>query len=181
MAFSKPNARQKRIDLGQLGEAGSIAVLVSEGFVASDLTLVAGAAERAGYKTSIISVNKSLVAGRSETNEEMNFVVDGAPGDQDPKSFAGLLVPGGKVNIERLSADQDARLMVMDFLRANKPVCVMGEAVGFLGEAAEKDGVSGEAALALNGEVFAADGETAREDAASTFVKAMDMVDGEAA
>jgi len=181
VAFSKPHARQKRIDLGQLGEAGTIAVLVSEGFAASDLTLVAGAAERAGYKTAIISLNKSLVAGRSETNEEMNFVVDGAPGDQDPKAFAGLLVPGGKVNIERLAADQDARLMLMDFLRANKPVCVMGEAVAFLGEAAEKDGVVGEAALALNGEVFAAEGETAREDGASTFVKAMDMVDGQAA
>ncbi len=181
MAFSKPHARQKRIDLAQLGESGTIAVLVCEGFAASDLTLVASAAERAGYKTSVISVNKSLVAGRSETNEEMNFVVDGAPGDQDPKAFAGLLIPGGAASINKLADDQDARLMMMDFMRANRPVCVMGEAVAFLGEAAEKDGVSGEAALALNGEIFAATGETAREDAASTFVKTMDMVDGEAA
>ena len=181
MAFSKPQARQKRIDLDHLGESGTIAVLVSEGFAASDLTLVAGAAERAGYKTSVISLNRSLVAGRSETNEEMNFVVDGAPGDQDPKAFAGLLVPGGRMSVERLSTDQDARLMLADFIRANKPVCVMGEAVAFLADAAEKDAVTGEAALALNGEVFAASGETAREDAAGTFVKAMDMVDGQAA
>lgn len=181
MAFSKPHARQKRIDLAHLGDAGVIAVLVSESFSASDLTLVASAAERAGYKTSVISLNKSLVAGRSETNEEMNFVVDGSPGDQDPKAFAGLLIPGGKANVDRLSADQDARLMLMDFLKANKPVCVMGEAVAFLGEAAEKDGVEGDAALGLNGEVFAASGETAREDAASTFVKAMGAVDGAAA
>jgi putative intracellular protease/amidase len=181
VAFSKPHARQKRIDLGQLGQAGTIAVLVSEGFAAADLTLVAGAAERAGYKTAVISLNKSLVAGRSETNEEMNFVVDGAPGDQDPKSFAGLLVPGGDANIDRLSADQDARLMLMDFMRAKKPVCVMGKAVSFLADAAEKDGVAGDAALALNGEIFASTGETARDDAASMFVKAMDMVDGKAA
>lgn len=180
MAFSKPHARQKRIDLAHLGEAGTIAVLVSEGFSASDLTLVASAAERAGYKTSVISLNKSLVAGRSETNEEMNFVVDGAPGDQDPKTFAGLLVPGGKPSIDRLASDQDGRLMLMDFTRANKPVCVMGEAVAFLGEASEKEGVSGDAALALNGQIFAAEGETAREDAASTFVKAMGMVDAAA-
>lgn len=141
---------------------------------------MAGAAERAGYKTSVISLNKSLVAGRSETNEEMNFVVDGAPGDQDPKDFAGLLVPGGKVSIDKLASDQDARLMVMDFVRANRAVCVMGEAVALFGEVTENTSVDGDAALALNGQVFAAEGETAREDAASTFVKAMGMIDAAA-
>jgi protease I len=180
VAFSKPHARQKRIDLAHLGEAGSIAVLVSEGFAASDLTLVAGAAERAGYKTTVISLNKSLVAGRSETNEEMNFVVDGAPGDQNPSEFAGLLVPGGKSSIEKLAADQDARLMVMDFLRNERPICVMGEAVAFLGELSEKADVAGEAALALKGQVFASDGDMAREDAASMFVQTMGLTDAAA-
>lgn len=180
MAFTKPHARQKRIDLAHLGEAGSIAVLVSEGFAASDLTLVAGAAERAGYKTTIISLNKSLVAGRSETREEMNFVVDGAPGDQDASSFAGLLIPGGQQSIDKLAQDQDARLLVQDFIKANKPVCVMGEAVALLSDAAGMTGVEGDAALALNGEVFAAGGETAREDAASTFVQTIGMVDAAA-
>jgi putative intracellular protease/amidase len=180
VAFKKPHTRQKRIDLGQLGAAGEIAVLVSEGFAASDLTLVASAAEMVGYKTSIISLNKSLVAGRSETHEEMNFVVDGSPGDLDPKAYAGLLIPGGKMSVDKLLADQDARLMLQDFLKSGKPVCVMGEAVALLGDAAQKDGVVGEAALALNGEVFSAEGETGREDAATTFVKAMGVVDAAA-
>lgn len=180
MGFSKPHARQKRIDLAHLGEAGAIAVLVGEGFAASDLTLVASAAERAGYKTAVISLNKSLVAGRSETNEEMNFVVDGAPGDQDPKSYAGLMIPGGAASIEKLISDQDARLMLKDFLSANKPVCVMGEAVRILADTSDRTEISGDAALALNGEVFAAQGETARDDAASTFVKAMSMMDAAA-
>ena len=177
MAFNKPHARQNRIDLAHLGDAGTIAVLVAEGFSAADLTLVASAAEHAGYKTTIISLNKSLVAGRSETREEMNFVVDGAPGDHDASSFAGLLIPGGQPSVDKLSQDQDARLLLQDFLKANKPVCVMGEAVAFLADASDKEGVTGDAALALKGEVFAAQGETARADAASTFVQTMGMVD----
>ncbi|MGJ3230485.1 MAG: DJ-1/PfpI family protein [Oceanicaulis sp.] len=175
MAFSKPNNRQKRIDLAHVGEEGQIAVLVAEGFAASDLTQVASAAERAGYRTCILSTNKSLVGGRSETREEMNFVVDGHPGDKGPDGYAGLVVPGGASSIERLKNEQDARLLLGDFVRSGKPVCVMGEAVGFLAEIAEKAGVEGDAALALNGEVFAAEGETAREDAASTFIKTLDV------
>lgn len=175
MAFSKPHNRQKRIDLAHVGEEGQIAVLVAEGFAASDLTQVAGAAERAGYKTCILSTNKSLVGGRSETREEMNFVVDGHPGDKGPDAYAGLLVPGGASSIEKLKNEQDARLLLGDFVRSGKPVCVMGEAVGFLAEVAEKAGVEGDAALALNGEVFAAEGETAREDATSTFIKTLSV------
>ncbi|XBQ15907.1 MAG: DJ-1/PfpI family protein [Oceanicaulis sp.] len=175
MAFQKPYNRQKRIDLAHVGEEGVIAVLVAEGFAASDLTLVASAAERAGYKTCILSPNKSLVGGRSETREEMNFVVDGHPGDQGPDKFSGLLVPGGKTSIDKLAGDQDARLLLLDFIRAGKPVVAMGEAVGFLGDAAEKTGVEGDAAVALNGEVFAAEGETAREDASGTFIKTLSL------
>lgn len=175
MTFQKPNNRQKRIDLGHIGEEGQIAVLVAEGFSASDLTQVASGAERAGYRTCILSPNKSLVGGRSETREEMNFVVDGHPGDKGPEGYAGLMVPGGATSIEKLKGDQDARLMVGDFLRSGKPICVMGEAVGFLAEIAEKEGLDGDAAVALNGEIFAAEGETAREDATSTFIKTLSV------
>ena len=173
MAFSKPQNRQKRIDLAHIGEEGVIAVLAAGGFAASDLTLVASAAERAGYKTCILSPNKSLVGGRSDTREEMNFVVDGHPGDQGTDAYSGLMVPGGQASVERLAADQDARLLLKDFIRSGKPVVAMGEAVAFLGEAADKTGVKGDAAVALNGEVFAASGESAREDAAATFVQTL--------
>lgn len=175
MAFQKPHNRQKRLDLAHVGEEGQIAVLVAEGFAASDLTQVASAAERAGYRTCLLSPNKSLVGGRSETREEMNFVVDGHPGEQGPEAFAGLLVPGGETSIEKLKGDQDARLLLGDFIRSGKPVCVMGEAVSFLAEVAEKDGVEGDAAVALNGEVFAAAGETARDDATSTFIQTLSV------
>lgn len=175
MAFQKPNNRQNRIDLAHVGEEGQIAVLVAEGFAASDLTQVAGAAERAGYKTCILSPNKSLVSGRSETREEMNFVVDGHPGDKGPEAYAGLLIPGGATSIEKLKAEQDARLLIGDFVRSGRPVCAMGEGVGFLAEIADKEGVAGDAAVALNGEIFASEGETARENATGSFIKTLSV------
>ncbi|MCC5997368.1 MAG: DJ-1/PfpI family protein [Oceanicaulis sp.] len=177
MAFTKPHTRPKRIDLAQIGEAGDIAVLVADGFAASDLTEVASAAEQNGYRTVIVSPNKSLVSGRSASNEEMNFVVDAHPGDRSADSFSGLLIPGGAHGLSRLADDQDARLLIQDFIKTGKPVLAMSEAAPVLSEAAGKEpGESGQAALALRGDIFAAGGEDAREDAISTFIKTLDLV-----
>ncbi|WP_199200419.1 DJ-1/PfpI family protein [Alkalicaulis satelles] len=178
MAFNKPHTRQKRIDLAQIGEAGDIAVLITDGFAASDLTDVATAAERSSYRTVIVSPNKSLVSGRSASNEEMNFVVDAHPGDRGPEAFSGLLIPGGAHGLTRLIEDQDARLLIQAFIKAGKPVLAMAEAAPILAEAAGKTpGEAGQAALALRGDLFAAGGEEAREDAISTFIKTLDMVE----
>jgi protease I len=173
--MAKPNthARPKRIDLSQLGQAGDIAVLVADGFEAADLTGIAGEAEQAGFRTQIISPNKSLVSGRSETNEEMNFVVDLAPGEKPADSFAGLLIPGGKLHLERLLDDQDTRLMIGEFVTSGKSVCALGDAVATLATLTEKTDLEGDAALALNGDVFASSGETAKSDAGKLFVQTL--------
>jgi protease I len=177
VAFSKPHhARHKRIDLAHVGESGEIAVLAADGFAASDLTLTAGAAEREGYRTTLLSPNKSLVSGRSEMNEEMNFVVDGHPGEVSAERFSGLLIPGGKVSLDRLADDQDTRLLVQDFLKSGKPVCVFAEAVAFIADAAGKNGIEAPAALVLRGDIFASDGENARDDTAQTFIKALSVI-----
>ena len=176
MARDYPSSRQKRIDLAQLGQSGDIAVLVADGFHAPDLTSIASLAEHAGYRTQIISPNKSLVSGSSETGEEMNFVVDQAPGEKAADRFAGLLLPGGADHLDRLLADQDTRLLLKDVLASGRAICALGDAVAVLAEAAGKPGVSGDAALALKGDVFASGGETAREDAAALFVKTLTPV-----
>ncbi len=173
--MAKPNthARPKRIDLSQLGQAGDIAVLVADGFEAADLTGIAGEAEQAGFRTQIISPNKSLVSGRSETNEEMNFVVDAAPGEKATSEFAGLLIPGGKAHLARLAEDQDTRLMIGEFISAGVTVCALGDAVETIAAVSGKDGVEGDAALALNGEIFASTGESARSDAGKLFIQTL--------
>ena len=176
--MARPNSphRPKRLDLSQLGQSGDIAVLVADGFQAPDLTSIAGAAEQAGYRTQIVSPNKSLVSGRSETDEEMNFVVDLAPGEKAADHFAGLLLPSGAAHLDQLLQDQDARLLIKEFIAGGRSTCALGAAVAVLAEAAGKTGVSGDAALALKGDVFASSGETARADAGALFVQTLTPV-----
>jgi len=176
MAKPRTHARPNRIDLSQLGHAGDIAVLVADGFDAPDLTGIAGEAEQAGYRTQIVSPVRSLVSGRSETGEEMNFVVDLAPGEKPADAFAGLLLPGGASHLARLAEDQDARLLIQEFLSSGRSVCALGEAVATLATMPGKTGVEGDAALALNGDVFASSGDTARADAGALFVQTLKPV-----
>ena len=176
--MARPNSphRPKRIDLSQLGQFGDVAVLVADGFQAPDLTSIAGAAEQAGYRTQIVSPNKSLVSGRSETGEEMNFVVDLAPGAKPADQFAGLLLPSGAAHLDQLLQDQDARLLIKEFISTGRAVCALGESVAVLADAADKPGVTGDAALALKGDIFASSGETARQDAGALFVQTLTPV-----
>lgn len=175
MAFSKPNARHNRIDLNHLGASGDIAVLAADGFDAGDLTDIAGSAERAGYRTIMISPKKGLITGRPQGGDEMNFVVNAQPGEKTASAFTGLVVPAGSGSIDRLREDQDSRLLIADFLRAGAPVCALGEAVALVAEIAQTNDPKSDAVLALKGDLFAADGEDARSDARSLFIKAMSM------
>lgn len=175
MVGSTRNFRQKRIDLNQVGDAGTVLALLADGFDVPDFNRAAHAAERGGFRTLIASPNKSLVSGRSETREEMNFVVDMAPGDVSTDAYEGLVVPGGERSTKLLMENQDIRLLIHDFLKSGKPVLVTGEAVGLLAELSEKEGIEGEAALAMKGEVFAGSGEDAAEDAAKAFLSALEV------
>ncbi|TGY87827.1 hypothetical protein E5163_12975 [Marinicauda algicola] len=175
MAAPHRNARQRRIDLNQVGEAGRVLALLADGFDVPDFNRAAYQAERGGFKTLIASPNKSLVSGRSDTREEMNFVVDMAPADAGVDKFEGLVIPGGERSTKLLMESQDMRLLVHDFVKAGKPVLALGEAVALLAEVSEKQGVEGDAALALKGEVFAGSGEDAAEDASKAFVDALEV------
>jgi protease I len=132
VAPTQRTPRQKRIDLNMVGEAGAVIALVADGFSVPDQNAAAHAAERGGYKTLITSPNKSLVSGRSATNEEMNFVVDLKPGDISVKQNEGLILPGGAQSIRRLLDDQDSRLLIHDFVKSGKPVFATGEALAII-------------------------------------------------
>lgn len=175
MAGPNRNFRQKRIDLNQVGEAGTVFALLADGFDVPDFNGAAHQVERLGFRTLIASPNKSLVSGRSETREEMNFVVDKNPADVSVDKAGGLVIPGGERSTKILMENQDVRLLVHDFLKSGKPVLVTGDAVALLAELSEKEGVEGNAALAMRGEVFTSAGETAIEDATTAFADALEV------
>ena len=168
--------RRDRLDLGQIGEAGAVIALVAPQFSVADLHAATHAAELEGYRTEIVSPEKLLVGGRSEAGEEMNFVVDRAPADADAAQFDGLVVPGGRDHVTRIAESEVMRALIKGALDAGKPVAAFGEGVALLAEIAGDAEVGAQAAVAVRGQVFAAGGEDARADAASTFVKAIGVM-----
>ena len=82
--------REPRIDIARVGESGSILALAAASFsVPADLNAAASAAERAGYRLIVASDARALVSGRTETGEEMNFVVDSALDEASAEGCGG--------------------------------------------------------------------------------------------
>ncbi len=173
--------REPRIDIARVGEAGSILALAAPGFSVPDLNAAASAAERAGYKLTVASAARALVSGRTETGEEMNFVVDTPLDDASVDGVAGLVLPGGKRAVDAINDSNAALRLIQDMFASGRPIFAAGEALSILAEISGKETGEADAALALNGEVFAASGETARDDVAKVFAEQLQSSTSQAA
>ncbi|MCC5981521.1 MAG: DJ-1/PfpI family protein [Oceanicaulis sp.] len=165
--------REPRIDIARVGESGSILALAAASFSVPDLNAAASAAERAGYRLIVASDARALVSGRTETGEEMNFVVDSALDEASAEDVAGLVLPGGRRAVDTLNDSNAALRLIQDVFASGRPIFAAGEALTILSEVSGKETGEANAALALGGEVFAASGETARDDVAKAFAEAL--------
>lgn len=173
--------REPRIDIARIGEAGTILALAAPGFSVPDLNAAASAAERSGYKLKVVSGARALVSGRTETGEEMNFVVDAGFEDVTADEGAGLVLPGGRRAVDALNDSNAALRLVQDMFANGRPIFAAGESLAMLAEVSGKEFGDADAALALNGEVFAASGETARDDVAKVFAESLQTQSSQAA
>lgn len=173
--------REPRLDVARVGEAGSILALAAPGFSVPDLNAAASAAERAGYRLIVASGARALVSGRTETGEEMNFVVDCGLDEASASNAAGLVLPGGQRAIDALNDSNAALRVVQDMFASGRPIFAAGEALSVLSEISGKETGQADAALALNGEVFAASGETARIEVAQAFAEQLQTTSSAAA
>ncbi|MGY6662772.1 MAG: DJ-1/PfpI family protein [Glycocaulis sp.] len=173
--------REPRIDIARVGEAGTILALAAPGFSVPDLNAAASAAERSGYKLKVASSARALVSGRTETGEEMNFVVDTGFEDVSADEGAGLVLPGGRRAVDALNDSNAALRLLQDMFASGRPIFAAGESLAMLAEVSGKETGDADAALALNGEVFAASGETARDDVAKVFAESLQTQASEAA
>lgn len=173
--------REPRIDIARIGRAGTILAIAAPGFSVPDLNAAASAAERAGYKLKVASAARALVSGRTETGEEMNFVVDSGLDEVKADDGAGLVLPGGRRAVDALNDSNAALRLVQDMFASGRPIFASGESLSMLAEVSGKDIGTADAATALNGEVFAASGETARDDVAKVFADSLQTTGSEAA
>lgn len=147
---------------------GHIAAIAPQGFNADDLMLASGPLDRAGFDVAVVSDTEGMLSARAGETD-VNYVPASTIGDMDFDRYAGLILPGGS----SLIADS-AKAAISVFLKAGKPVIALHDGVGLLADAAGAPETAGAtASISARGQVFAANGENAEEDAVQVFADAV--------
>jgi protease I len=132
-----------------------VAILVSDGFEASELLDSRWILDRAGAATFVIAPGKDRVVGSDKGEAQKQVPIDIPLESAKPEDFHALFLPGGRANVEHLAIDAKAVQFAKDFMQAGKPVAAIGEAptillrTGTLGGRTITAGVSLEADLKM--------------------------------
>ncbi len=102
-----------------------IAILVADGFEQEEMVAPRNALKDAGAETEIISPSKGKVRGWKEAEWGDTFPVDVPLEKANPDDYAGLLLPGGVMNPDKLRANPKAVQFVRDFFAQGKPVAAI--------------------------------------------------------
>lgn len=175
--------RKNRVNVNQVGDAGAILAVVAPGFRAGDLHAATGRVQKNGFAVKIASTVDSLVEGEGDKGDTLSFVVDESPAEADPADYGGLVIPGGQRSLAALAEHGDVNELIRRFVEAKKPVLAWADAARLLAAYSQTpDNVrEARAAVSVNGEIYPAETDEARDDAAEVFMKALSLPNGEAA
>jgi protease I len=100
-----------------------IAILVaSEGVEQVELTSPLAALREAGAEVDLLAPEEDEIQAFNHLDKGDTFIPDRAVGDVDPRTYDGLVLPGGVANPDQLRTDTDAVQFVRAFFEAGKPV-----------------------------------------------------------
>ena len=99
-----------------------VAILVTDGFEQVELTEPKQALERAGATTHIVSPKPDDVRGWKFTDWGDSFRVDVPLEKADAGGYDALVLPGGRINPDKLRMDERAVAFARSFFEAGKPV-----------------------------------------------------------
>jgi deglycase len=102
-----------------------VAVLATDGFEQVEFTEPVKALKAAGAEVVVVSLEKGSIQGMNHDEKGDKFPVDAAIADVTSKGFAGLVLPGGVANPDRLRTDPRAVAFVRDFMASDKPVAAI--------------------------------------------------------
>ncbi|MCW2541624.1 MAG: pfpI [Frankiales bacterium] len=103
-----------------------VAILAADGVERVELEQPRQALDRAGARTTLLSIHDGEIAARSHDLEDAGtFTVDRLVGGVSPDDFDALVLPGGTVNPDRLRMDGTAVSFVRDFVDSGKPVAAI--------------------------------------------------------
>lgn len=104
---------------------GRIAVLVAHGYEKVELDEPVRVLEEAGFEPVVVSPEEGRVNAWEKDHWEGGVDVDQPLAGADAGSFAGLLLPGGVINPDRLRMNDQAVRFVRAFFEAGKPVAAI--------------------------------------------------------
>jgi protease I len=99
-----------------------VAVLAADGFEQSELLEPLKALRAAGAEVAVISLDPGQIQGMKHSDKGEKVDVDMVIDDARETDFAGLVLPGGVANPDRLRTNAKAVAFVADFFRTGKPV-----------------------------------------------------------
>ncbi len=100
-----------------------IAILAADGVEEVELKEPKQAAEQAGAAVEVISLKAGEIQAMNHDLEPASKIpVDKTVTDASPDDYAGLILPGGTVNPDKLRVDGDAVRFVQGFFKTGKPV-----------------------------------------------------------
>lgn len=103
-----------------------VAILVSDGFLETELLEPKRALEYAGAATFVVSSSQDRVKGRTQQNGEKQVAVDIPLHSAKPEDFHALLLPGVAVNNDSRLTLTEAVGFAKHFLQTGKPVAAIG-------------------------------------------------------
>src|SRR3954470_14727730 len=100
-----------------------IAVLCADGVEQVEFVEPRKAIEHAGGSSQVLSIKKEdIQAMEGDITPKGTFPVDRLVGEASVDDYAGLILPGGTVNPDKLRLDEDAVSFVKAFVESGKPV-----------------------------------------------------------
>lgn len=106
-----------------------IAVLASNGFEEAQFLAVQKKIQEMGAQMTLVSSNQGLVNGWSGSAWGHNYAVDVPLKTALGVDYDAVVVIGGERSIEKLKLTAHTRRFISSFMGAEKPVCIMGDAV----------------------------------------------------
>jgi protease I len=103
-----------------------IAILAADGVEKVELEQPREALRNAGARVEVLSLKNDEIQARNHDLEPAGtFAVDRAVSEASVGDFAGLVLPGGTVNPDKLRLDDSAVSFVRDFVVSGKPVAAI--------------------------------------------------------
>jgi protease I len=102
-----------------------VAILVTNGFEESELLEPKKALESENITVNIVSPEDKKVKSWTQGNWGKELLVDVHLDDADPEEYAGLILPGGVINPDKLRIDTKAIAFVKHFVKNKKPICAI--------------------------------------------------------